>query len=92
MGLRAGEHGFDKVNWRVDEGASGGGQSVRLTHSSPDGEEVRCEDALSCRGVAGEAQALSTRGWQEARRANLHQPLPPAVGEPGRCLPADARC
>ena len=92
VGLRAGERGFDKVTWRADEGAGGGGQSVRLTHSSPDGEEVRCGDALSSRGVVGEARERARRAGsapgadRRPRNADLHRPLPRAAGEPSRCL------
>lgn len=37
----AGERGFDKVTWRAErEQHDGGGESVRLTYTSSDGEEV----------------------------------------------------
>lgn len=37
----AGNRGFDKVAWNIEQPLNGGEDSVRLTYTSPDGEEVR---------------------------------------------------
>ncbi len=43
-----GKIGYDKVEWQAAPEASDQGQAVRLTYTSPDGEEVRCCRRLFC--------------------------------------------
>ena len=54
-----GKLGYDKVEWQAAPGASDRGQAVRLTYTSPAGEEVRASaGTCKCAKLHGEQYCL----------------------------------
>lgn len=74
--------GFDKVLWEAQRANSSGGQAVRLTYTSKDGEEARARGQWGGRR-ATRVELHVTGAWLH-RTSVPPRPAPPAARGPSR--------